>query len=180
MHAYIRRSAAFLYLTPNGQNPTGTSMPLARKQEVRALLIRVDCVRDRPPLYLSLTRRAHPHGAISPYHKRNQQLHTLKQTQPTQPQADRPSGNCTHPQTYPNRPTKRLHTLNQTQPTQQLYTPPKNLTPTDPIDHQQLYAVAQAYDLLIVEDDPYRLLYLPADPEETRWVGGCNRCRHLI
>ena len=27
---------------------------------------------------------------------------------------------------------------------------------------------AQRYDLLIVEDDPYRLLFLPEDPEEVR------------
>ena len=33
--------------------------------------------------------------------------------------------------------------------------------------HIQLYALAQKYDLLIVEDDPYRLLFLPEDPEET-------------
>lgn len=31
---------------------------------------------------------------------------------------------------------------------------------------QALYALAQKHDLLIVEDDPYRLLFLPADPEE--------------
>lgn len=30
--------------------------------------------------------------------------------------------------------------------------------------------MAQKYDLIIVEDDPYRLLYLPADPEEIRCV----------
>jgi hypothetical protein len=41
---------------------------------------------------------------------------------------------------------------------------------TTPLPPTQLYAVAQQYDLLIVEDDPYRLLYLPADPEETRCV----------
>ena len=35
---------------------------------------------------------------------------------------------------------------------------------------KQLYAVAQQYDLLIVEDDPYRLLYLPEDVDETRCV----------
>lgn len=52
-----------------------------------------------------------------------------------------------------------------------LYLTPHGQNPTgtslSPQRKRDLYALAQEHDLIIVEDDPYRLLFLPADPDET-------------